>query len=299
VLYANTLFNGFALDDRAVITDNSLTHKGLEGIGELVTHDHFYGFNHAVTGLYRPIPLASHAIEFEMAGLSPVTGHLVNLLLYIMACVALFYAMSKWFTQRNPLLPLLSVILFAVHPLHTEVVANIKGRDELFTLVFLSLSVICSFRYIQKSTWLHFALSLLFFALALFSKESAMTFLAVIPLSLWFFSQANLKKILYVFAGLVVVTFFYLLIRSQFVDSTSEYRFIDGYHQYCTSRADRLATSTAALLDYLKLLLFPYPLVYDYSYNHIPVVTWTNLKTILSLAIHLFLIIFALVTFRR
>ena len=125
VLYANTLFNGFALDDRAVITENSLTRKGLEGIGDLVTHDHFFGYNHAVTGLYRPVPLVSHAIEYQVAGLSPITGHLVNLFLYILACISLFYAMLHWFPNRNPLLPLLAVILFAVHPLHTEVVANI------------------------------------------------------------------------------------------------------------------------------------------------------------------------------
>ena len=299
VLYANTLFNGFALDDRAVITENSLTRKGLEGIGDLVTHDHFFGYNHAVTGLYRPVPLVSHAIEYQVAGLSPITGHLVNLFLYILACISLFYAMLHWFPNRNPLLPLLAVILFAVHPLHTEVVANIKGRDELFNLIFLSLSVIFSFRYIQKSTWLNLSLCLLFFALALFSKESAMTFLVVIPLSMWFFSKASLKKIVIVFTGLSAVVLFYLLIRSQFVDSSSEYRFIDGYHQYCTSRADRLATSTAALLDYLKMLVFPYPMVYDYSYNHIPVVTWINLKTIVSLLMHLILIIFALVTLRR
>ncbi len=42
-LYANTLFHSFALDDRAVITENTLTQKGLTGIGDLVTHTIFTG----------------------------------------------------------------------------------------------------------------------------------------------------------------------------------------------------------------------------------------------------------------
>ncbi len=299
MLYSNTLFNGFALDDRAVITENSLTKMGLRGIGDLITHDHFYGYSHTPTGLYRPIPLVTHAIEYEVAGLSPFTGHLVNLFLYILACISLFYALSYWFPDRNPLLPLVAVILFAVHPLHTEVVANIKGRDELITLLFLSISVIFSFRYARRSTIPDYLIGVLFFTLALFSKESALTFLVIIPISLWFFGKTTLKKILVVFAGLAAVAMLYLLIRSHFADSSGGFRFLDGYHQYSTVRAERLATSTSALLDYLKLLVFPYPLVYDYSYNHIQAVSWVNPKTVISLIIHLSLMIFALVTLPR
>jgi hypothetical protein len=205
LLYGNTLLNGYALDDRAVITDNSLTKQGFGGIGELITHDHFYGFNKAVTGLYRPIPLITHAVEYEFAGPKPAVSHLVNLALYILACLALYHALKEMLAGLNPLLPLIAVALFAVHPVHTEVVANIKGRDELLNLVFLSLSLTFSFRFIRSGSPVPFALSLFFFLLALLSKESAMTFVVVIPLALWFFGKARPVKLLAVMTVLVLV----------------------------------------------------------------------------------------------
>jgi len=298
VLYGNTLLNGFALDDKAVITENRFTQKGFAGIKDLVTHEHFYGYNNAITGLYRPLPLITHAVEYEFFGKSALTGHLVNIILYMLVCLALFYLFTMMFPGSNYILPLLSVSLFAVHPLHTELVANIKGRDDLLNLLFLSLSAMFFIIYIRRSSWWHFIIALLFFFLALFSKESAMTFLVIIPLTLWFFCDAGFKKLFSVFGGMAIVAALYLSLRSHFLDSSSVYRIFDGYHQYCASRADRLATSTASLLDYLKLLIYPYPLVYDYSYNQIPVVSWENVKTILSVVITLTLIGYALFTFR-
>lgn len=299
VLYANTLFNGFALDDKAVITENYLSQKGFGGIRDLVTHDYFYGCHHAVTGLYRPIPLLTHAVEYQFFGENALAGHLVNIALYMIVCVALFYLFTHMFPGSNYILPLLAVSLFAVLPLHTETVANIKGRDDLLNLLFLLLSLIFFIIYTRRSSLLHFFAALFFFFLALLSKEPAVTFLAVIPLTLWFFCDAKYKKLFFVFSGMTIVTAIYLVLRFHFLDSSSAYRIFDGYHQYCDSRADRLATSTSSLLDYLKLLIYPSPLVYDYSYNQIPVVSWENFKTIISVVVTLALISYALFTFRR
>jgi tetratricopeptide (TPR) repeat protein len=98
----------------------------------------------------------------------------------------------------------------------------------------------------------------------LFSKESAMTFQVVIPLSLWLISKAKLKKILFDFAGLAVVAEFYLLTRSQFVDSTSEYRFIT------LSVFANIITPTSA--DFAERFLFIPSIVFSVA------VSWILLK---------------------
>jgi len=298
LFWGNTLMNDYALDDKAVITENRFTRQGIRGIPDLVTHEHFYGYNNAVSGLYRPLPLASHALEYELAGASPFTGHLVNLLLYLAGCLLLYLLLIRWLPSY-PLAALAAALLFALHPLHTESVANIKGRDDLLNLLFLLLTAYGTIRWVTEKKTLILVLALLCYAMALFSKESAVAFLPVFPLSLWFFSRADRKQITLLSAGLVITAVVYLMIRARFIHDTSEFRILDAYYQHADSRPARLATSTANLLRYFGLLIFPFPLIYDYSYNQIPVIGWMHPRTLISLAITLALIIFALITLPR
>lgn len=81
--YLNSLFNGYALDDSAVITENRLTKKGLKGIKELATHHLFYGYMNngdKSTGAYRPLSLITHAIEYHLFGKNPFVSHLINVI---------------------------------------------------------------------------------------------------------------------------------------------------------------------------------------------------------------------------
>jgi hypothetical protein len=81
-------------------------------------------------------------------------------------------------------------MLFAAHPLHTEAVANIKGRDEIVVTLCSVLAVYWVMKSIDSKKWLLYMAAAVFsFLIALFSKESAIPFLVIIPAAVYFFQK--------------------------------------------------------------------------------------------------------------
>src|SRR5439155_24747091 len=85
LLYGNTLFNDYALDDGLMFTNNKLVTKGISGIGGIISHDSFYGGLGTMYSLnggrWRPLSLISFAVEFQFFGLTPWLSHLINVIL--------------------------------------------------------------------------------------------------------------------------------------------------------------------------------------------------------------------------
>ncbi|MFN5183690.1 MAG: hypothetical protein ACK5D5_11780 [Bacteroidota bacterium] len=75
--------------------------------------------------------------------------HFNNIMLYAIMICLLYLLFIKYIKILNPDLIFLALLLFSVHPIHTEVVANIKGRDELFSMFFIALSLILFFRFLK------------------------------------------------------------------------------------------------------------------------------------------------------
>src|SRR5690606_34251573 len=110
-------------------------------------------------------------------------------------------------------LPFVATLLYLAHPLHTEVAANIKSRDEIMSLLF----ALCAFRevllYLEQKRSAHLVFGSLWFFASLLSKESSVTFLGVIPLALLFFPKGDLKQSLISVSPLIAATAVYLAIR--------------------------------------------------------------------------------------
>jgi hypothetical protein len=91
LLYINTLRNNYALDDSIVITENLYVQKGISGIKDIFSNDTFTGFfkmkkDLVQGGRYRPLSLATFAIEKSLWGNRPYLSHLINALLYSLLC---------------------------------------------------------------------------------------------------------------------------------------------------------------------------------------------------------------------
>ena len=100
VLYVNTLWNQYALDDAIVITQNQFTQQGFKGIGNIMTSDVFLGFfktekNLVAGGRYRPLSVVTFAIEHQLFGENPGVSHFINLLLYALTGIVLFICIQK------------------------------------------------------------------------------------------------------------------------------------------------------------------------------------------------------------
>jgi protein O-mannosyl-transferase len=299
VFYFNTLFNKYALDDRVVITENKLTKKGITAIPELVSHNLYHGYVKVKVGLYRPLPLLTHALEYGLFGKSPAISHLINLILYTFIVLLLYKLLSDYLFIENSLAAFFGSLIFAIHPIHTEAVANIKGRDELLSLLFLLSSLIFLFRFISSSEKkdLFFSLSLYF--LALLSKENGITFLLIIPLCLWFFSPqspARIFKLLLCFAGIAGIYLFIKFYITGF--TTNDEEFILNTPFLYASSTEAFATKIFIQLKYILLLFLPHPLSYDYCYNQIPYADLTDPRFIVSAMIISALLVFAILRFK-
>jgi hypothetical protein len=147
LLYANTLSHDYALDDAIVIYDNEFTQQGLSGVDDLLRYDTFRGFfkvegkDKLVSGgRYRPWTPILFALQVQFFGLNPMVGHFFNaffygltgLLIYVLLLQLLRVRFARGFTHW---VALFTALIFLTHPLHTEVVANIKGADEMWALL--------------------------------------------------------------------------------------------------------------------------------------------------------------------
>ena len=203
-IYSPTIGYEYVLDDKMVLTENSYVLKGLSGIGEVLTTESFTGHfgeqkNYLIGGRYRPLPLVSFAVEYSIFGVNSQASHFITILFYAFLSVLIYRVLCQLFPSATDQrwyfsLPFFASLLFVLHPIHTEVVANVKGRDEIMAGLGMMATLYGSLRYIQTQKIVWLLLSAIFFFLALLSKENALTFLAVVPLSIYFFTKAPLKE---------------------------------------------------------------------------------------------------------
>jgi len=294
LLYINTAGHSYTVDDGTVIGNNKITKKGISALPEIFTSAYRAGFWDRDEGMYRPLSVAMFAIEYQIAPDSPLPGHLINILLYALTAYFLFGFLARLFPGRGNALPFIITLIFVTHPLHTEVVANIKSRDEMLCFFFGILSLDMLIRsQIATKLW-HLPLAGLFFFLALLSKESAITLLAVFPLTLWFFTTSEPKHLLRATVLCIGITALYMIIRVSVLGSITghaEQQLINNSLLGATSYSDQLSTAIYILGRYLLLLIFPHPLVFDYSYNQILLVPFTDIRVLLSLVVAGFLVL--------
>ena len=233
--------------------------------------------------------------------------HIMSIFLYallsmlVFRVVTLFFPTedySKWYLS----IPFITALLFALHPIHTEAVANIKGRDEILAMMFALLSLYAVFRYVHHNSIPWLVASGLFMFTGVMAKENAITFLAVIPMSLYYFSHAKPKQwILAAIPGLIGAVA-YILIRLNvigylFSEDTSQ-SIMNNPFLGMTS-GEKSATVMYTLGKYLHLLVFPHPLTHDYYPYHIPIMQWSDPLVLLSLAGYIVLAVLAILGIRK
>lgn len=133
--------------------------------------------------------------------------HFNNMWLYILAVVLLYLLFRKYFFRDQQDLAFLAALLFLAHPLHSEVIANIKGRDEIFSAIFMTLTFLFSFKFMQNKKTSTLILASLMFLLALLSKEYAIMLLLLVPLAMHVFNKIkiNITKLVLIFTTYLIV----------------------------------------------------------------------------------------------
>ena len=323
VLYAPSLTYEFTQDDAIVIYDNVFVQQGWSGLSDIFTTDSFTGFfsgeqkSDLVTGgRYRPLSLAIFALIYDVVGSTPWIFHLMSVMSYGLLCLLLYQALISiqvsWPRESQLLFALICTLIYAAHPIHTEVVANIKGMDEILSFLFSLVAFLASLRFIKtKSIFAFIGVGISLF-LALLSKESAAPMVLLIPVFAFFLGGREKPKLSSsVIVGLLSITVFaaYFFIRSSIVggglgDTPDELlnnpfiKVVDGSYLAFTSE-EKWATILYGLGKYLQLLFFPHPLTHDYYPRHIGILDFSELSVWLSGIMHVVLLAIAGVGLRR
>ncbi|MEI6019644.1 MAG: glycosyltransferase family 39 protein [Bacteroidota bacterium] len=120
--------------------------------------------------------------------------HFNNIWLYVLACILLYNLFRNYFFKDNQDLAFLAALIFLAHPIHSEVVANVKSRDDIFSLLFIILTFIYAFKFEEtKRTGSLIACAAMFF-LALLSKEFGLLLLVLLPLSFHVFTKLKIER---------------------------------------------------------------------------------------------------------
>lgn len=282
LVYANTLSEDFSftLDDVPIIEENELI-ADLSNIPRFFTTN-YWGESEKFTdkGLYRPLVITSYALNYAVGGLSTPGYHAVNIALHAVAGILLLFLVLQ--LTRDLWTAFIAAVLFAVHPIHTEVVAGIVGRAEIMALVG---TLACCLLYLRamepvasevggqrhiRSTLL-VAGSIIAFAGGCFSKEIGVVAPAVIILCELMMPRRRAllrgrPAALIAFAGYAVVAVTYLNMRAAAISGMS---ISIGY--FGISAADRFWTAMRVCFEYVMLMLAPIRLSADYWVSDVPI----------------------------
>ncbi len=306
-LYAQSISFNYANDDSLVIQENSLVKEGFSAIPILIKTDRLFGRNDESERMpeYRPVQMVVFAMEWQLFPNNPHAAHFFNVLLYTFTCWLLFLFLCKLFENQNLIFPFICTLFFTVHPIHTEVVDNIKGLDEILCFLFALLSLFLFIKIGKKQTLLKITLASIFFFLSLLSKETGIVYLIIIPLTLFVFSKVSTKRILSITIILAVITSIYLLIRFEVLESIS-HRTIENLHTtYINSLRGapdfitQKATAFYILLKYFILLIFPRQLSFDYSFAEIPVHHIYSVGALAGILFYLFIGVYSILKIRK
>jgi tetratricopeptide (TPR) repeat protein len=267
--YANSVLNHFALDDNFIIVGNPRVHQ-LSNQHEIWLTPYWPGYGKAL-GLYRPLAIFAYALQWNAGAGAPWLFHSVSILLHAGVSVLLYALLRRLATPAGALV---GALLFAVHPLHTEVVANVVGQAELLAAAaVLGACVLLAARPAGPALGHgRLLLILLLLALGMLAKEGAVVapgLLVAIDAAQGRLQLSREHRRRYLaqmgapLCFMATLVLAYLLLRFHVLDSIGG---IDAAPNLPFLRQEhRLLSALRCWPEYMRLLFFPLDLSADYS----------------------------------
>lgn len=288
LVYANSLSNGFAYDDVHIVQNNEAVHE-LSRVAELVTSPYWPGEHGETLGLWRPAATAVYAVQWAVGGGTPFIFHLVNVLLHATVSALVLLLLLR----LMPLTPAMAgALLFAVHPVHVEAVANVVGFAELLTAFTMLASCLLYLRSEGRPGWRTVAGISVLFAIGMLTKESAATLPALLVLLDAYRRDlrlldlpAYLKPRLALFGSIVAVGALVLTARSMVLSGFPTP--LPPMGAELLTEIPRVWTVPVLWLHYVRLLFFPMDLSADYSPGVINVAVGWGWQSVLGLGLGL------------
>ncbi len=292
LLYGNTIWNDYALDDDFVISGpDNIVQKGIKAIPKILSSYHVTDES-GNTYEYRPIIKISYAIETQIFSNNVHTHHFFNILFYALCLIVLFKMLILLFKNKVSYhLIIFIVILFAFVPTHSEVVASLKNRDVMLSFIFSMLTLINFLKYFSSNQNKFIVYAFLMFFLALLSKFDSLP-VAAITVLIYMQNKGVSKKSIKTI-GLILITFVtaYFLVQKGkflFLDKSLQIRNFNYFESPLYFHKDllyRLYGLFNSLGFYVLILFAPLKMACYYGYDTIPVDTFFSLESIVGIVV--------------
>ncbi len=296
VVFLPSLANGFALDDLTVVANNPALHD-LRRLPELLGSPWWPVSSGRELGLWRPATSLALALTWAVGGGAPWIFHLTNLVLHALASALVVLLVSELFSLAAGIA---AGVVFALHPVHVEAVANVVGQAELLAAV----PVLGACVLVARTPGAHPApgdaapdaprtLAILgLFATGLLAKEVAVVLPALVVLVDAVrrrLTVAGLRPYLRrrapLFVGMAVVLVAFFLARWRVLGSFAPHAEPPLGAALLTD-IPRIWTMAPVWLEYLRLLVWPARLLPDYSPAVVAVrTTWSPVGVAGALAV--------------
>jgi protein O-mannosyl-transferase len=185
-----TRFEFVSWDDPLYVTGNAHVKQGLSLDGAR------WALGARDDSNWLPITWLSHMLDVELFGAWAGGHHATNLALHALATALLFALLIA--ATRDPLPSALVAALFALHPLHVEVVAWVSQRKELLSTVFGLLAALSYVGWARRGGALRYAGVLIAFAAALASKAMLVTLpFVLLLLDYWPLRRAWTRQLIF------------------------------------------------------------------------------------------------------
>jgi len=270
LVYANSFQNSFQYDDVHVIVKNP-SIKNPANFHQFFLNPQMGSGLVKETSGYRPVLMATFAMNYSLGGLNVFGYHLINFLIHTLSAI-LIYFITLFFLRkpggegeanpgRNQMAALFAALIFAVHPVQTESVTYITGRSSSLTALFFLGSFWAYLQYGLTKRVRHLLLSSFSYAFALLVKETAITLPVLLILFNSFFPlQRTWKRRLFSILPHFLLTAIYFAMRIYFFEP------LQNNSPPIRPLYDQLLTQLRAWVHYLGTLLLPLNLNVDYDF---------------------------------
>lgn len=271
-VYGGTLNYPFVFDDHDVITENPAV-TSLANIPQFFTGLKMAGESDA-TGLYRPMVFSSYALNYAFTGLKPFSYRLFDVFLHIVNSFLLYLLIIEMQKSRNKErypIAILSTALFCVLPVLSQPVIYIAARSVLMMTFFCLTSLVYFIKYKSSGKNYLLALSTVFYACALLTKESSLAFIGVFFLMEWSFNKHekfHFKSSIISLAPFLTAGTLFMLTRLYFLSKASKTLIAGSYVRHWM-------VDLSVIPRYIIVILDPWRLCLD---HFTPGVRWTDLN---------------------
>ncbi len=264
--YLPTLNFGFVYDDDAQVLQNPLL-SSWHSLASFFTHQSWnFLYPAARADYYRPILLIWLALNRHLFGLHPAGWHFASLCLHGAITGLLFLLLQRH--GFPPWIGLVSALYFGLHSAHIESVAWISGSTDLLACFGMLASLLLWWRSIESRSLLLFFFSLLFYFLALLSKEVSIVFPGMVFTYAWLFSAsesgnmaAPRRSIAYAFQKTLpfaLTASLFLLLRGVALHASRTSNIPFSFRSF-------VASAPSILFFYFRHLVWPAPLSLFYN----------------------------------